>query len=219
MARDIRGPWRSAVRNGDVFVATLAIIAVALLSLFVAVLFGALLELYRDVRQLRDVAGILDRPLNVDIGPLIGHAPSEYGLPRALDSNAASLLLFLSERCLTCRIIASSFQSALPSGLWIVAEARDADAAQTFMELTKLVTDDRVTMDVGGAIAARMGINTSPVGFRIEFGRFVSATTIPSTRYLQSVLPAPLHVSPLSAASERTASNGKAKGLSVLSRR
>src|SRR5262245_50776784 len=61
MPRTVRGQGRSAVRNGDVFVATLALICVALLSLFVAILFGALLELYRDVRQLRDVAGILDR--------------------------------------------------------------------------------------------------------------------------------------------------------------
>jgi hypothetical protein len=200
-------------------VALLAMICVALLSLFVAILFGALLELYRDVRQLRDVAGILDRPLNVDIGPLIGHAPSEYGLPESLDSDAPSLLLFLSERCLTCRIIASSFQRSLPPGLWIVAEARDADAAVKFMELTKLISDDRVITDVGGAIAARMGINTSPLGFRIESGRFVSATTVPSTRYLHSVLPAPLRVSSTFRTNEWTASNDKPQVLSVLSSR
>jgi len=190
-----------------------------MLSLFVFILFGALLELYRDVRQLRDVAGILDRPLNVDIGPLIGHAPSEYGLPRSLDSNAGALLLFLSERCLTCRIIASSFQQALPVGLWIVAEARDADSAKWFMELTKLVRDDRVSMDVGGEIAARMGLNTSPVGFRIENGRFVSATTVPSTRYLQSILPAPLHVRPPSSTSTNGAngSDRRAQDLDVRS--
>jgi len=174
--------------------AVLALIAVGLLSLLVFVLLGALLELYRDVRQLREAAGILDRPLSVDIGPLVNTAPSKYGLPEALDSTASALLLFLSERCLTCRVIASSLAQSLPPGLWVVAESRNAQAAEKFLEVTNLRTDDRVTLDVEGKIAARLGINTSPVGFRIESGRFVSATTVPSVRYLFSILPAPLRL-------------------------
>lgn len=175
---------------------TLTLIAVGLLSLLLFVLFGALLELYRDVRQLRDVAGILDRPLNVDIEPLVGTAPSEYGLPEPLDSASSALLLFLSERCLTCRIIASSLDESLPSGLWVVAEMRNAETAKEFRAITNLITDDRVIFDIGGEIAGRMRLNTSPVGFRIENGRFVSATTVPSTRYLFSILPTPLGLLP-----------------------
>lgn len=174
--------------------ATLALIAVGLVSLLVFVLFGALLEMYRDVRQLRDAAGILDRPLDVDIEPLVGTAPSEYGLPEALDSAASALLLFFSDRCLTCRVLASSLDKSLPSGLWVLAEAKNAQLAKKFMQLTNLITDDRVILDAGGEIAGRLGIDLSPVGFRIENGRFVSATTVPSTRYLFSILPAPIHL-------------------------
>src|SRR5262245_35438570 len=69
--RRLEGPQRStrrpAVGRGDVRVATVALIAVAVLALLLAVLFGALLEMYRDVRQLRDALGILDRPLAVEI--------------------------------------------------------------------------------------------------------------------------------------------------------
>jgi hypothetical protein len=174
--------------------ATVALVAVGLLSLLIFVLFGALLEMYRDIRQLRDAAGILDRPLNVDIRPLEGTRPSEYGLPKALDSVASALLLLLSERCLTCRVIAASLNQSLPLGLWVVAEARNQQLAENFVRVTNLITHDRVMLDIGGEIAGRMGLNLSPVGFRIVNGRFVSATTVPSTRYLHSLLPAPLQL-------------------------
>lgn len=172
--------------------ATLALIAVGLLSLLTFLLFGALLEMYRDIRQLRDAAGILDRPLVVDITSIEGKSPSEYGLPGTLDSAPSAILLFLSERCLTCRVIAASLGEPLPSTLWVVAEARDSQLADNFVKVTNLISHERVLLDIGGQIANRMGLNTSPVGFRIQNGRFASATTVPSTRYLHSILPAPL---------------------------
>jgi hypothetical protein len=188
-------------------VALLALVAVGLLSLLVFVLLGATLELYRDVRQLRDAAGILDRPLDVDINAIAGTAPSEYGLPKALDAAASALLLFLSERCLTCRVLASSLSTSLPPGLWIVTEAKDARTAQEFLAITRLAVADRVLIDVGGDIAGRMGLAMSPVGFRIRNGRLASATTVPSVRYLFSILPAPLHLKPRSGGR-----HGKAQG-------
>lgn len=174
--------------------ATLAIAAVGLLALLIFVLFGALIEMYRDIRQLREAAGILDRPLNIDIKSIEGTQPSEYGLPKTLDSAASALLLFLSERCLTCRILAKSLNDSLPSGLWVVAEARNRESADAFVRVTNLITHERVLLDVGGEIAGRMSLNISPVGFRIENGRFVSATTVPSTRYLYSIVPASLEL-------------------------
>jgi hypothetical protein len=172
-------------------------IAVGVLALLVFVLFGALLELYRDVRQLRDVAGILDRPLNVDIGPVVATEPSRYGLPPALDSTGSALVLFLSETCSTCRAIAASFETFLPAGLWVVVEARSAESASAFVasnNLGAMIPSGRVCVDVAGQIAARLGLDTTPVGFRIENGLITSATTVPSVRYLSSVLPKPLRL-------------------------
>lgn len=188
--------------------ATLALIAVGLVALLVSVLFGALVELYRDVRQLRDVAGILDRPLHLDIAPVAGTEPSRHGLPRELDSAASALVLFLSERCATCRSIAASFNEALPAGLWIVLEARSAESARAFLESYRLgssATTGRVVVDPAGEIAGRIGLDTTPVGFRVEGGRLVSATTVPSTRYLFSILPKPIHLRSQSPGEWRTA--------------
>jgi hypothetical protein len=178
-------------------VATIALIGVGVLALVVFVLFGALMEMYRDVRQLRDVAGILDRPLNVDIGRVQGTAPSRYGLPPALDGESAALVLFLSETCSTCRVLAASFDTGLPAGLWIVVEARSAETASTFLNsnrLGTLMSTGRVAVDVAAQIAGRLGLDTTPVGFRVENGLLVGATTVPSVRYLSTILPTPIRL-------------------------
>jgi len=168
--------------------ATFALIAVGVLALFVAVLFGALVELFRDMRQMRDALGILDRPLNVDLGQVAGTRPSSHGLPGELDAQHSAIVLFLSERCETCRALAAALTWPLPNGLWVVIEARDAASAARFAEMYGFA-DERITIDVEGAIAISMGLNTSPVGFRVEHGVLTSATTVPSSRYLMSILP------------------------------
>jgi hypothetical protein len=174
--------------------ATAALIAVGVLSLLVFVLFGALLESLRDVRQIHDALGILDRPLDVDIGAAAGTAPSSHGLPRQLDDAKSALVLFLSDSCATCRILAATLGGALPAGLWIVVEAPSSQAAAEFVEaygMTPRVEDERVTVDAAGAIAGRLGLNMTPVAYRIENGVFEDAATVPSIRYLSSVIPSP----------------------------
>jgi hypothetical protein len=173
--------------------ATFTLIAVGILALFVAVLYGALVELFRDVRQMRDALGILDRPLNVDLGQVAGTQPSSHGLPEELDTQHSAIVLFLSERCATCSTLAAGLTPPLPNGLWIVIEARDAASAARFAEAYGL-TDKRIMIDVHGAIAASMGLNTSPVGFRVEHGVLTSATTVPSFRHLTSILPEPVRL-------------------------
>jgi len=178
-------------------VVTVALISVAVLALLVFVLFGALLEMYRDVRQLRDVAGILDRPLNVDISSVAGTKPSIYGLPQSLDSAPSAIVLFLSERCGTCRSLAAGFGRTLPAGLWVILEASDPHSAAGFLDsygLRDISSDGRVIVDVARGIASRIGLDTTPVGFRVENGLLVSATTVPSSRYLTSILPEPIRL-------------------------
>ena len=174
--------------------ATAALIAVGALSLLVFVLFSALVELFRDVRQIRDALGILDRPRSVDLGPAAGAAPSAYGLPRQLDDAPSALVLFLSDRCSTCRILAATLGGTLPAGLWVVVEAASCEGAAEFVEMfgmTPRLADGRVTLDSGGAIAGRLGLNTTPVAYRIENGVLKDAATVPSVRHLSSIIPTP----------------------------
>ncbi|HJU90372.1 MAG TPA: hypothetical protein VJ672_13335 [Gemmatimonadaceae bacterium] len=167
-------------------------LAVGGLALLTFVLLGVMIELYRDVRQLREVNGILDRPLDVDVGEVAGTEPSRYGLPRALDGVASGLLLFLSDRCGTCHALAAGFDGALPPGLWVVLEARGPEATEEFLaryRFTAASTAGRLWVDVAGRVADQIGLRTTPVAFRIENGRIAGATTVPSRRYLSSILP------------------------------
>lgn len=174
--------------------ATTALIAVGALSLLVFVLCNVLVELFRDVRQIRDALGILDRPLTIDIGPAAGTHPSDYGLPGQLDGEPSALILFLTDRCATCRALAASLGGALPAGLWVVVEAATVQAAADFLEKFAMaagVGEERVLVDTAGAVAARMGLKITPAGYRVVNGVFTEATTVPSIRYLASILPAP----------------------------
>ena len=171
---------------------TVLLIAVGVMALFMTLLFAALVEMYRDLRQIRDAIGILDRPVNIDIGVVAGTHPSAYGLPRTLDSVGSALVLFLSERCATCQALAAGLAKPLPLALWIVFEGRTAESAAELLErygLNEIASRGRVMADVGGEIAGRIGLHTTPVGFRVENGIITFATTVPSTRYLTSILP------------------------------
>ncbi len=55
-------------------------------------------------------------------------------------------------------------------------------------------SDNRVIVDLNNRIAKSIGLDTTPVGFRIENGVFTNATTVPSSRYLISILPKPLRL-------------------------
>jgi hypothetical protein len=175
--------------------AALALTAVGLLSGLVFVLFGALIELYRDVRQLREAAGILDRPLSIDIGAVAHAAPSSVGLPPALDAAASAIVLFLSDKCATCRVLAAALDTVVPPGVCVVMEAGDVQSATRFLNaygLTPEAAGGMVCLDTSREIADRLGLDVTPVAFRVENGKLASATTVPSARYLFSILPAPL---------------------------
>jgi len=177
--------------------ATVALIVVGVLALLMAVLFAALVEMYRDVRQIREAVGILDRPLDVEIGRVAGTRPGNYGLPRALDSATSALVLFLSDRCATCHALAAGFSKPLPSALWVVVDARNPETAADFLTrygLSEAESSGRLLVDSGGEIAGRIGLQTTPVGFRIQDGVIASATSIPSSRYLTSILPEPIRL-------------------------
>ena len=187
--------------------ATIALAAVVIVGLLVFLMVGALIELHRDVHQLREISGVLDTPLEVDVEPVSGGPPSEFGLPKPLDAAQSALVLFLSESCSTCRALAAYVGKQLPSNLWVVIEGRTESSARAFLEhyfeTDPTLHPRRVQVDVDGAIAGHLGLNTTPVGFHIENGQFTRATTIPSTRYLDTVLPNPIQLRPMEVSNRR----------------
>ena len=176
--------------------ATVTLALVALLALVVFLLLGAVVELFRDVQQLRDALGILDRPLDVALGAAAGGSPSTYGLPRGLDDEPFAVVLFLHDSCATCRALASALDGRVPEGLWIVMEARSREVAAQFLQRYGLSEEasPRVIIDDGQRSSDLLGLDIASVALRIQNGTIVSASTVPSTRYLRSMLPSPLRL-------------------------
>lgn len=160
--------------------------AVVVLGVLVFLLLGAQVELYRTVQQLREYGGLVDRPRPVEMRR-VNSPPSEVGLPESLDRKAQAVVLFLSDRCGTCRSIAAALDGAVPRDLYIVVEPA-GNVEQSELQLLYRLDPDRTVTDFTGKISEALNIKISPAAAIIENGRLVRATTVPSTRQLHALL-------------------------------
>jgi len=165
------------------------LVLVCLLGVVVFVQMGALIELFRQVQQIRNHLDLVDRPTPIDLGRAQGAAASTVGLPAGLDDASAAMVLFLSNKCATCHAIAASLSHAIPANMWIVVEPLVAEEGESFVKAFRL-GGERTIVDQGGRIADRLGLDITPSAIFVESGRLKRAETVPSTRQLFSMLPA-----------------------------
>jgi hypothetical protein len=169
-------------------VTVLLLVAVIVLSAVVFVLAGACVELFRDVRQLQEATQVMDSPIELPLGG-VGEPPSAYGLPSVLDGAPVGLVLVLSDKCVTCRSVARSFEGTVPPGLHVLVEATDRRAADAWLLEHGLAADgDVIRFDEGGAVAAGLGLLVSPAAIVVRDGRIAGASTVPSSRRLREQL-------------------------------
>jgi len=175
------------------------IIAAVALSCFLAIVvfiqLGALVEMFRQIQQIRTHLDMVDRPLPLDLGAQQGISPSALGLPSSLDNEQTAMVLFLSNTCATCRSIAAALRGAVPQTLWVVVEPVFSDDADLFIEEFSL-QGERVLVDRDGSIAGRLGLDITPSAIFVQDGRIERAQTVPSIRQLFSVLPVVRPLSP-----------------------
>lgn len=171
--------------------ATLVLLCV--LAAVVFVQLGALMELFRQVQQIRQHMDLEDRPAPLALGRLTEEPATSVGLPAELDHARSAMVLFLTSRCATCRSIAAAFKAAVPLAMWVVVEPIADDDADAFVEEFQLV-GDRTIVDRGGHIADRLGLDITPAAIFIEHGRLQRAETVPSSRQAFAMLPAVRHL-------------------------
>ncbi|WP_279579530.1 hypothetical protein [Fodinicola feengrottensis] len=136
-------------------------VAVVILGALLFVLLGSQVEMYRDIAQLRDLSGLIDRPLKVDVSAAVGARPSAYGLPAALDTVDAGLVLFLSDKCATCRTIATSLGSQFPADLWVVLDPANP-RKDSEIKVNYPLEQEKVTVDHSREISASVGVTLTP---------------------------------------------------------
>lgn len=161
--------------------------AVVVFGALLFLLLGAQVEMFRDLAQIRELSGLLDQPMDVDLAGAVGGQPSSFGLPPQLDGSTAAIVLFLSDKCGTCRTIATSLDGRIPDGLWLVLDpaspTEDPELALSFD-----AGASRLLVDRQRDISSRLNVRVMPAAIVIKNGRFSHASTVPSTRQLSTVL-------------------------------
>lgn len=163
-------------------------IIVFILAVLTFVLFGALIELFEQVKQLRRFLDLEDRITPIDIGDRVGELPSEFGLPPDLDTAGSGLVLTLSTKCATCQTLAATLRGGrLPPDTWLVVVPVIGDGRE-FIDAYEL-HGERVLVDEGQRLTRGLGIEVSPSALFVSEGRLAGAQTVPSVRQLRAILP------------------------------
>jgi len=164
-------------------------VLVCLLAALMFVELCALVELFRQVQQIRAHLDLVDRPTPIDLGRARGLAPTTFGLPDPLDTAQTAMVLFLSNKCATCRVLASALHGAVPLTMWIVVEPIiEEGEAHALVEEFRLHSE-RTLIDRQGRIAGHLGLDITPSALFIENGQLHRASTVPSSRQMFSMLP------------------------------
>jgi hypothetical protein len=162
-------------------------VAVVLMFAGLLLLFGAVLELHRQVHQIRQHVGLLDETLVVD------HAKDvlRSALPRFDEAMAEpqgrSAVLLLSDTCSTCYELSRSLGAFLIPGLVVIIAVRSQEEGQHWLEEQGLTGFENVIID-GGEAADQLDLHVVPSVVRFQGLNAVSATTVPSVRQLKTTI-------------------------------
>jgi hypothetical protein len=170
----------------------------ALLAVGEFLLFGALAEAYRDIRQLREQLGATDKPVPVELGKGQGGLPSSHGLPADLDSAVRAVVVFVDSHCGTCRMIMSSLAGSLPGGMWLAVMSDSTSEASQWLAETGFHESPslaRVVSIKPAEFERHLGMRITPLAVIVEHGRLASAHTVPSVRQFYAMVPTTLSLS------------------------
>ncbi|HEX6526369.1 MAG TPA: hypothetical protein VF070_41100 [Streptosporangiaceae bacterium] len=167
---------------------------VAVLAVGQFLLFGALAEAYRDIRQIREQEGLIDRAAPVDLGQAQNQVPSRIGLPPELDSAARAVVVYVDKRCGTCRMIVGSLNGGIPRGVWLTVISETEHEASEWLDHTAGIRLDsepgrRVIVTSTDEVERHLGQVLTPLAIEIENGRLVRAKAVPSMRQFYSLVP------------------------------
>ncbi len=155
-------------------------VVVAVVAFSMVVLLSAQVELFRDMKQVRELTGMIDRPFPLDLGLMQGRSPADLGLPA--DS---ALILILSDRCGTCRSLAAALDGAVPLRLQIVLSNPGGRASEL---PTVWNLGERAIEDLDGSIMAALDIKVTPAAISVVGGLMTDAQSVPSARQLHELL-------------------------------
>jgi hypothetical protein len=169
-------------------VTTALLAIVGALAVFVLLLFGAMVELYRQILQLRQYVGLIDQSRALSFNTDLTLSDIPIPATAEIGDGDRTALLILSDRCTTCHEIAAHLPGVRRGNLLVLVEARTAADATQWLADRGMVLDQWTAYDEGGIVAALMGVMVTPAIVKYEGKYPVAASTVPSTRQLDKVL-------------------------------
>lgn len=171
---------------------------VAVVTLFLAVLVAAccaaLVEVFRNLADIRAVLNLQDRPAPLKL-KLSDATVDRVGLPEEMRRQPESIVVFLSSKCGTCLTIAEAFHGGAPASVWFVISG--ASPADVMLE--KLVASrGRVVVDEDDQIAFAIGLNVTPSVLSLSYGEITRAHVVSSARQVLAMIPTVLSSADLS---------------------
>jgi hypothetical protein len=155
------------------------------LAVVVVVCAAALVEVFRQLAELRRTLNLQDQamPLNLRSGEF--HT-DEIGLPPELAVEPKSIVVFLSEKCATCLTIAEAFRGGSPSTVWFVLPSPPEPAG---LLATLAHSAPRVVVDEYDRIANRLGLHVTPSVLTTSYGEITRAQAVASPRQVLGLIP------------------------------
>jgi hypothetical protein len=167
----------------------LGAVAVVVLGLLI-VHSLVLIEVVRQIGQIRHRLEIDDEPVPISLGEAVGQlvssrlSPDEENRMRQFGDDVfygTAAIVFLSSDCKTCRIVAEALtdvrlrhQGALR--LVPILDARDEVGASAFLAATRLAAEDVLPDD--GSLARSFGVTARPTVVLVREGRIREGATI-----------------------------------------
>lgn len=156
-------------------------------AIAIFLLFGAVIELFRDMEQVRQMTGVIDSPVSLEID-LPKPLPEGVGLPGEFLRQDQGLVLVLSDHCSTCGAIAEHLGGSLPASTWLLFVPQSVESGNEWLSRFGLASERKLFVDILSKASTALGVNLTPAVLRIRGGMVVAAHTLPSGRRLDDEL-------------------------------
>lgn len=146
---------------------------------------AALVEVFKQLAETRIALNLEDKP--IPLGLKSGELRTdEVGLPPGVAREPRAIVVFLSEKCVTCLTLAEGFRGESPAKVWFVIPH---SPPPTMLMAMLESASDRVVIDEGDEITSRIGLNTTPMVLSVEWGTITRAQAVSSLRQLRALIP------------------------------
>lgn len=170
---------------GTIVVVTVLVI----LSVAVVLLAAGLVEVYAELRQVRDVLRMQDEPLRVSLSTLgreVAELVPDPPESLRLDQARPNYVLVLSNSCSTCHTIGSGLAASTSRWESAITVLVASDSEKHGREFAASIgLDSRVFIDDQGKYSKQLGVSSSPTVVRVEHGRLTAAANLTSLRQLE----------------------------------